>query len=186
MVRRNLFSGGDFVVTYTTSGDPADVLFQSDATTYENASTLIAPLFNANEQDTSPFVVSLINSAGGSLLLDDPRFPPTARFFHADMSLGSSDVYDDEMLTNAILTNHMFGDISGDIDIAESTSTFTYTPAGNSGVVSLTVELSPAPGSHYNINTRSTGSITSQAIYSTALNQAFTRFSFRTQAVAFL
>lgn len=143
------FTGGDYVLTVTAPGDPLTIHYQSDTTTYVNAQSIYLGLFDGDENDTGPHVARLINAGGGSLPLPDPRFPPTIRFIQAAKTLANADVYDDEMLTNIILPNHAFGDITGDLDTIPDQVTYTYTVVGNSGAPLLTSGNIAAPGRRY-------------------------------------
>lgn len=141
---------GDYVVTLTTAGDPADIVYETDPFTYEAGSVLIIPVLDGDAIDTAPLNIQLLNAAGGAASLPDIRFPPTIRFIHAAIDLPPSDVYDDETLTSQVLTNHMFGDVTGDIPIAVGTTEYTYTAVGNSGAIQFESGISAAAGTPYN------------------------------------
>lgn len=180
------FAGGSYVITYTTAGMPGDILYQSIVVPYQDGSTSLAPLFNGDENDTSPYIVSLTNALGGSAPLIDSRSSSTVRLFQGDISMGPTDVYDDEMLNSQILTNHLHGDITGDIDVITGTTSLTYTDVGNPGATQLATGLAAAPGTHYNlvaINTevdrvgstyvpdrRSVSSVVRMSVYHAAFN----------------
>lgn len=145
---------GDYVLTITDAGtDPTvqqNIRYQSEEINYVAQSTLIIPVFEGDENDTAPYVARVINATGGLINLTDTRFPPTVRIFQASFSLPPADVYDDEMLTNLVLPNHQFGDISGDIDIPVGVTSYTYTPVGNTGAVLFESGISAVEGRHYN------------------------------------
>lgn len=125
------FAAGDYVLTITTAGDPTDVIYQSDTTTYAAQNALIMPIFDGDESDVAPYTVRLINGTTGLSALPDVRFLPTIRFFQASIDLPPSDVYDDDLLTNQVLANHVFGDITGDFDVPLDTTIYTYTAVDN-------------------------------------------------------
>lgn len=141
---------GEYVLTLTTAGDPLDVVYQSSPIGLEARNTFILPVLEGNELDVARYSVRLLNAEGGFASLPDARVPPTIRFFQASLDLPPSDVYDDEMLTNQVLANHAFGDITGDIDIALGTTAYTYTAVGNTGAVQFESGISAAAGTHNN------------------------------------
>lgn len=140
---------GEYVLTLTTAGDPADVLYQSGTANYASQSATLVVAFDGDESDPAPTTVRLIGSGGGVLALPDNRFPSTVRFIHASIDLPPSDIYDDEMLTNQVLSNHMFGDVSAPIDLAVGITDFTYTAVGNSSATQFEASLSASLGSKY-------------------------------------
>ena len=141
---------GDFVLTITAAGDPTTVLYQSADTTYAASQAIIVPLLTADENSTAPFIARVISSLGSSSSLPDPRFPPTIRFIHAAMSLATSDVYDDAMLTNLVLADHAFTDVESDMDVGTSQISYTYTAAGNPGAILFETGFLAFPGFHHN------------------------------------
>lgn len=141
---------GDYVLTVTAAGTPSTVVFQSDVESYASGTDLLVSLFDSNGQSTAPQRVLIYGQTGGIAALTDVRFPPTARFIHASRALAASDVYDDEMLTNLILANHQFGDITAPVDVAVGTSDFTYTAVGNISVVQFEFALSAQSSTSYN------------------------------------
>lgn len=140
---------GDYVLTLTASGDPADVLYQSGTVTYASQLSTFIVAFEGDETDPAPTVVRRVSASGGVSAIPDARFPSTVRFIHASIDLPASDVYDDEMLTNQLLTNHGFGDISAPIDIAAGTNDFTYTAVGNTSATQFEGSLSVVAGTKY-------------------------------------
>lgn len=140
---------GDYVLTLTTPGDPADVVYQSGTVTYASQSSTFIVAFEGDETDPAPTVVRRVSSSGGISAIPDARFPSTVRFIHASVDLPASDVYDDEMLMNQLLTNHAFGDISAPIDIASGTNDFTYTAVGNTAATQFEGSLAAVVGTKY-------------------------------------
>ena len=65
-------------------------------------------------------------------------------------SLAAADIYDDELLTSLVLENQAFGDISDDIPIEATTTTFSFTPTGNTGAVLFEDDIVAATGTRYN------------------------------------
>ena len=142
---------GDYVLAVTAAGDPSNVLFEAAAGTYVSSNVSTFALYDASGIDTAPYVVQLIGNSGGGNALRDSRFAPTVRFFQASFSLADSDVYDDEALTNLVLPDHRFGDISGDIPVAVGQTSYTYTAVGNTSVTQFTTGITAQSGLVYNL-----------------------------------
>ena len=106
-----------FVITVTSAGDPADIIYRSGSTPILSNQSVLITVFEGDANDTAPVTVRVFNQTGASSAVPDARFPPTARFVHATTQLGTSDLYDDEALQNRIVANLAFGDITGDIDM---------------------------------------------------------------------
>jgi hypothetical protein len=139
-----------YVVTVTSAGDPADVLYQSEPTQIVSSQSALITVFEGDANDTAPVTIRIFNGQGLSSALTDARFPPTARFIHATRDLGTSDIYDDEALQNRIAADLAFGDVTGDIDMAVGELTITATAPGNVGAVQLEDALTTFAGSHVN------------------------------------
>ncbi len=139
-----------YVVTVTSAGDPADVLYQSEPTQIVSSQSALITVFEGDANDTAPVTIRIFNGQGLSSALTDARFPPTARFIHATRDLGTADIYDDEALQNRIAADLAFGDVTGDIDMAVGELTITATAPGNVGAIQLEDALTTFPGSHVN------------------------------------
>ena len=139
-----------YIVTITSTGNPADVLFQSVPTQILANQSALITVFEGDANDTAPFTIRVFNERGLSSPLTDARFPPTARFVHATMDLGTSDIYDDAALQNRIVADLAFGDVTGDIDMAVGELTITATAPGNIGAIQLEGNLTTFAGSHLN------------------------------------
>ena len=139
-----------YVVTVTSAGNPADILFQSVPTQILPNQSVLITVFEGDANDTAPVTPRIFNGQGLSSTLTDARFPPTARFVHATMDLGTSDIYDDEALQNRIVADLAFGDVSGDIDMAVGDITITATAPGNVGAIQLQDTLTTFAGSRIN------------------------------------
>ena len=139
-----------YVITITASGNPADVLYQSEPTRIVASQSVVITVFEGDANDTAPVLLGIFNERGLASALTDARFPPTARFVHATMNLGTSDIYDDAALQNRIVADLAFGDITGDIDMAVGDLTITATAPGNIGAIQLEDTLSTSAGSRVN------------------------------------
>jgi len=140
---------GDYVLTITTAGNPNDIVFASDATTYNARDTFLLTSFDGDLGDTAPVFVRAFSAAGGAAAIPDVSFPPTIQFLNASMDLGSSDIYDDEMLTSLRVANHDFLGVSSELDVAVGALNFYYTPAGDTSVVSLESTFTAFGGLRY-------------------------------------
>ena len=143
------FSEGDYVLTITTAGDPTGVVYASESTTFAPRDTYLLTAFDADERNTAPMIVNSFRSFGGSSQLPDPNYPPTVQFINASMDLGAVDIYDDEALTSQIISAHDFLDVSAELEVAQGTNTFYYTPAGDTAAVLLETPLSAFGGRRY-------------------------------------
>jgi hypothetical protein len=139
-----------FIITVTTAGDPADIIYQSGSTSILSNQSVLITVFGGDANDTAPFTVRVFNQTGASSAVPDARFPPTARFVHATTQLGNLDLYDDAALSNRIVANLAFGDITGDIDMAVGEIPITATAPDNVGAILLEDSLVTFAGSHVN------------------------------------
>ena len=139
-----------YIITITAAGDPADVLYQSVPTRIVANQSVLVTVFEGDANDTAPATITIFNERGLSSTLSDARFPPTVRFVHATMDLGTSDLYDDAALQNRIVADLAFGDVTGDIDMAVGESTITSTAPGNVGAIQLEDTLTTVAGSRLN------------------------------------
>ncbi len=139
-----------YIVTLTSAGNPADILYQSVPTQIVSNQSVLVTVFDGDANDTAPTTIRIFNDQGLSSALADARFPPTARFIHATADLGTSDLYDDAALQNRIVADLAFGNVTGDIDMAVGESTITATAPGNAGAIQLEDTLTTLAGSHVN------------------------------------
>lgn len=129
------YEAGEFIYTFTTAGNPNDVLFSSTSISPSAQSGFIITMFDRTANDPGPFSARILTDGGGISNLSDANVSPTIRFIHASATLDPSDVYTDELLMDKILTNHAFRDVTDDIDLAADNYPFTYTSVGNVGSV---------------------------------------------------
>ena len=143
------FEIGDYVFIVTPMGTPGTVLFQSTDLTYIAQSDVILPIFDGDETDTGSLVAQRINAGGASLRTPDAASLPTTRFIQASLDLPNSDVYDDAALANLVLANHAYGDVTGDLQVAQGSTTYTYTTVGSTNTV-FEDDINTNLGVHYN------------------------------------
>ena len=139
-----------YVVTITSAGDPADILFQSAPTQIVANQSVIVTVFDGDANDTAPVFVGLFNQVGSSSAVKDVRFPPTTRFVHATTDLGTMDIYDDAALQNLIVADLAFGDFTGDIETPVGDIPLTGTAPGNIGAILFEDTLTTTIGSRLN------------------------------------
>ncbi|NNC78472.1 MAG: DUF4397 domain-containing protein [Woeseiaceae bacterium] len=140
---------GEYVMTVTTAGDPADILYQSTPTTYVPLATLIFAIFDTDNQDTGQLVARLINSGGTTAALPDATAPVSIRFYQASQDLANADVYDDEMIMNQILQDHAYLDVTDDIEYAAGTLPLTYTTVGDTSAILFESGITTVAGFRY-------------------------------------
>ncbi|MDH3614487.1 MAG: DUF4397 domain-containing protein [Gammaproteobacteria bacterium] len=154
------FEAGDYVLTITSTGDPADVLFKSDSITLEERAVVMINVFDSDANDLSPLAVRLFNTVnGGTAALADVNFPPTARFFHASLDYDTVDIYIDDPLTTPLVADHAFRDVTNDLEVPAGALPLTYTTAGNIGSILIDTDRIATAGTriHYYVVENSAG-----------------------------
>ncbi len=125
------YTAGDFVLTITASGDPGNILFQSDTMTYTAAVQYLITSFDGDANTFAPIVArAFTTGAGGTALtLADINYPSTTEFVNGSIALNTVDVYDDEMLTSQIVDDLAYTDVSAELNLAPGVNTFYVTPS---------------------------------------------------------
>jgi hypothetical protein len=112
------FETDDYVLTITTSGDPTDILLQSDATTVRPQIDIIITPFDGDANNTAPIVAHGLVAIGGLIPFSDPLYPATIQFLHAAKDLhagvgaGLTDIYDDVALLNKVVAGMAYRDLT--------------------------------------------------------------------------
>ena len=140
----------EYVITITRAGDPLDVLFQSVPALFVAQGVVIISIFDEDEQGTANLSVLAINTLSASASLVDANADPTIRFIQASIDLPNSDVYDDDILTNLILSDHAFGDITDDMLTVAGQASYFYTPVGDTSAVLFTSGIVTVQNTHWN------------------------------------
>ena len=138
------FAEGEYTVTVTASGDLNIVHFVSLPLTYVARTSNTVSLFDGNENDTGPFVMSLASATGESLRITDPAYPSTVRFINGSVTLGTVDIYSDEALTELVAADVEVAVPTADLDTEIAERTFYFTQAGSTAVTLFTT-TAPAP-----------------------------------------
>ena len=129
------FAAGNYTVTITTAGDIDDILYQSGEIGFSSRTTQIVTAMAGDENDGSPFVVSILSNFGSDRTFPDADAQQTVRFFHAARALQATDIFDDDMLTSLKFSNLEYGNASGDIPMSTEVETFYYTPTGSTAAI---------------------------------------------------
>ena len=143
------FSGGDYVLTITTAGDPADVVYTSAASTFAARDSYLFAAFDGDVSDTAPVFVNAFGDVTGTRPLPDVNYPSTIQFINASMDLGAVDIYDDETLTSLVVAGLDFGQVAAAVDTITGENTFYYTPAGDTAAVLIETPLTAFGGLRY-------------------------------------
>ncbi len=170
------FEAGDYVVTITSSGDPADVLFKSSPATILARTNIVVTPFDGDANDTATLVVHGLGVLGGAIPFHDPLASSTVQFLHTAREMGTTDVYDDAALSSQVLAGHAYRDLTADAAIAVGTYEYFYTPASDTAAVLLSTNFTIAEGFHYRLTAVGTG-----GVYST-VNTVLDRRSIDTAA----
>ncbi len=141
---------GDYVVTVTSPGDPADVLFRSETTTLSQRTTLIITIFDGDENDLHPLAVRALRLGGTALAISEENAPAEVRFIQMSRDLPLADVYNDEALTSLVYEDLAFGDVTPDLPNPIGSNTITFTPANDIGSTLLDRTFTAVPGTRVN------------------------------------
>ena len=134
---------GDYKLTLTAVGDPANVLFESATISPVATTSLLFSTFDTDENDLSPVAVYAINqTTGANIGIVDVNYAPTVRFVHANSQVGPVDIYVEEPIDDPnilpLVADQMFLDISAELEIPQSNPVpFNYTAAGNIGTIHI-------------------------------------------------
>lgn len=148
------FAFGEYVLTIaTTAGaapvfDPATIVYQSNTLFVPEQTSNLFTILDGDANDIAPYAVRSFDVPGTSLNVPDARFEPTLQFVQASMALLPADIYDDEALTNRIVSNHLYSDVTADISLASGTTLLTYTAIDNVSVPLYVAENFVLNGAH--------------------------------------
>ena len=130
------FTAGEFVLTLTTPGDPAAVLFESETITAAGGNAYLFVAFEPDGRDIAPIAIRRFNiTANNTTVVPDANYSATYRYFHASADAGPIDVYLDVPLTVPAVDGLPFQGISVDVPMPSGTVPVTITAAGNQGVI---------------------------------------------------
>ena len=126
---------GDWVLTVTAAGDPADVLFRSTTQDIAEQTAVLFVVQDSEPSLTSTLTVQRVTRGGGSAPLADARFRPTRRFMHAAFGTGGVDVVVDDDFASPVVSGLTFGQVSGDVAVPAGDADYSFTQAGNPGAI---------------------------------------------------
>ena len=139
---------GDYEIILTASGDPAAVLYTSETIEYlPRVDYLIVP-FDTDPSLTAPISVRAILGTGNSVELLDVNAQPTLQTFHAAFATPNVDLFRDSDFSTPLNADVAFGEISPPAESVPEESTYTFTPADNSGATLLEADYTLADGRH--------------------------------------
>lgn len=147
---------GGYRLTVTEAGNPAAVLFRSTPRDYNERTSTLFTVQDADPSITSNLSVRRIDQAGNTAELGDTSFPPTRRFFNSALGSGSMDVYVGDDFVTPLVSNLAYGTVSADVPVPAGESEYTYTAAGNPGAILVEHEATVAA------NTRGTNFVTGE------------------------
>ena len=148
------FAAGDYVLTITTSGDPADIIYRSETVPFAAGNEFFTTLFDGDANSNGPLVAQALTVTGIDVPLRDPSYPPTMEFVNVSLELGASDIYDDEALTSLRIVDHDYLDVENEVDIVSGTNNFYYTPTGDTSAVTLEGAVGADTGRRYRLYAR--------------------------------
>ncbi len=141
------FEAGTYVALITAAGDIGSVYHETIPVILGAQSSHLVSIFDGNENDTSPYMLNSMSTAGQSIRLADTSFPPTIRFIHGARTLPAVDVYADEALTNQVAENLVLGAASADIATVVEETTWYFTPTGSTATVLFDQVVGAPPSS---------------------------------------
>ncbi|MCG8370753.1 MAG: DUF4397 domain-containing protein, partial [Proteobacteria bacterium] len=160
------FEEGRYVVTITAADDPGDVLFTSPANSIGPRTSETVVAFDGDENDTSGLVVNMTNDLGIQRILPDANSVPTVQFLHASLPLPGVDVYDDDTLTNRIVSGLAHGESSAELPASGDAQEYFWTPENSTATILFQAPYQAPAGSRTVI---SVVGPTDQWVYSDAL-----------------
>jgi hypothetical protein len=146
------FEAGPYVMTVTAMGDLNTVYFTSYEVDLLPQFAHVITVFDGDGNDTAPVAVRSMTSVGNPLVFRDAAYPPEVRFIHGAYTLETVDVYDDELLTNRVVSGLQFGAATADLETTQETQNFYFTPADSQATILFEKEFSPQPpGTHTHV-----------------------------------
>ncbi len=127
------FATGEYFVTITTAGDPADILYESTIGIFGGQTSWTISVFDGDENDLHPIVVRGFPASGATLPFAERNTRPQVRFVQASIDLPLADIYEDEMLTVLLHEDQAFGDVTAYEELDAGTKRISYTPANDTG-----------------------------------------------------
>ena len=156
----------NYTLTVTAPDDPGSVLYESPLAGYVASTALIVAIFDGTVDDTSAITARTLEAGVGTDIgtgtgtgtgavrrLPDARSGSTVRFVQGSEFLGTTDIYDDEGLTNRIVEALPFAGFSDEVERAQGETVLRYTPAGSTETILLEGQISLVQGRRYDYYT---------------------------------
>ncbi len=140
------FAAGDYVVTVTTAGDPADVIYESTIRVFGAQTSWTIAVFEGDENDLHPIAVSGFPTEGAALPFAERNTRSQVRFIQTSIDLPVADIYEDEMLSVLLQEDHAFGDVTAYQELDEGVKRLTYTPANDTGTTLFALDFIATAG----------------------------------------
>jgi hypothetical protein len=129
------FDEESYIMTITAAGDIDTVYYTSGELSFTAQTAHLISAFAGNESITAPVFVRTMTARGAEGTFPDSVAQPTIRFINSSRALGATDIYSDEILTNQVVENLGFGEVTGDITTTTDQKTFYFTPAGSTAMI---------------------------------------------------
>ena len=183
------FEAGDYVIIITSSGNPGDILYTSIATPFNALGIVTILPFDGDADDNAPVVVRALNATGPDITMASADYPASVEFLHAALDLGVSNIYDDEMLSSLVISDHAYKDLTADVAVLAIENTYRYTLSASPTMVTNEGILNAFPGNRYRfvalgpigdfttdviiLDRRTIDSAVKTLLYQTSINYAF-------------
>ncbi|HLF09903.1 MAG TPA: DUF4397 domain-containing protein [Gammaproteobacteria bacterium] len=135
---------GDYELTLTAAGNPANVLFASPTFSLSAAVSTVFVIVDEANQGVAPLSVLLLGNAPALLL--DKNLPSALRVINGATDTGARDVAINSQFTPPLFAAVPFATASNYELVPTGDNTVNVTPAGNPGVLELTQTLANPGG----------------------------------------
>jgi hypothetical protein len=126
------YEAGEYVLTITVKNKPGQVIYESAPTNFIATSQLVISSFDGDANTFAPVVAraftSSFDAVGGSIVMPDTNFPPTAEFVNGSLAIGTVDIYEDALLSSQIVAGHAYKDVSDELEVSPAAYPVLYTP----------------------------------------------------------
>ncbi len=139
---------GNYEVTLTEPGNPANVLFKSNDVTYPSGASFAMVLTDGANAELS--ALNLVVTSSTPLVLNDTEALTAVRVINGAADGLARDVYINDDLTAPLVSAIGVGAASAFIPFTPGATKITITPAGNPSVIELEQTVSLGPGAVYN------------------------------------
>ncbi|MDJ0710534.1 MAG: DUF4397 domain-containing protein [Woeseiaceae bacterium] len=146
------FAAGEYVLTVTDANDPGTVHFATSGNDLLAQFAHVVTVFDGDANDTGTVAVRTMTSVGNPLTFNDVTNPAALRFINTAFETQAVDIYRDDQLTDLVAANVTFGGTTAYLDAPTETTTYYFTPAGNTAQIIFEQEYTAqAPATYANI-----------------------------------